>query len=65
MDAPSFDVSTNFNFEEGAMNTPSLGSLVGGTAALVVTAAAAAEIGKKGGNAIYNKTANLFKEGGN
>lgn len=62
MNAPEFDTNVSFDFEEGAMNTPSLGTLVGGTAAIMLAGSAAAEIGKKTGNAIYNKTAGLFKD---
>ena len=66
MNAPEFTTDMGINFEEGAMNTPSLGSVVMGCAAIGVTTAAAVEIGRKGGNAIYDKTAGLFKDkGGN
>ena len=45
MDAPEFDTNVSFDFEEGAMNTtPSLGKLIGGAAALAVTASAASKV---------------------
>lgn len=64
MNAPEFDTNVTFDFEEGAaMSTPSLGTLVGGTAAIMLAGSAASEFGKKTGNVIYDKTAGLFNSG--